>query len=85
MSSLALGSSIVNDISPHLGALLAGDCVDVVVVVTFSDCSDLQQTPIFLVLGSRQIVGEYLQKVLSESRQNSTVVQNMNFSIDASS
>ena len=60
MPSLIFGMSIVNETSPHLKALLGDDCVVVVVVVTFSDCSDLQQTPIFLVLGSRQIVGKYL-------------------------
>ena len=61
MPSLVLGTSIVNETSPHLRALLGGDaCVVVVVVVTFSDCSILQHTPIFFVLGSRQIVGKYL-------------------------
>ena len=57
----------MNDTSPHLGALLSGDCVDVVVVVTFTVCSNLQQTPTFLVFGSRQIVGKYLQKVIRVS------------------
>ena len=53
----------MNDTSPHLGALLGVDCVDVVVVVvTFSVCSNLQQTPTFLVFGRRQIVGKYPQK-----------------------
>ena len=60
MPSLVLGMSIVNEISPHLRVLLGGIRVVVVVVVTFSDCSILQHTPIFFVLGSRQIVGKYL-------------------------
>ena len=58
-----MGPLIVKETSPHLGALLGGGCVDVVVVVTFAVCSNLQHTPIFLVFDSRQIVGKYLQNI----------------------